>query len=205
MAHLRPPLPAPLRARIREAFRIPLASYLRRVLEARPLRRRASGGVRHRPESAGANRQDLHRHAVRGEDPECGRGSTPFNREQRDPLHGPNPCVAPIEHGPFYAVKVLLGSFGTFAGLKTIRCAQVLRPEDDPIRGLYAVGTDMVQRHGWLLSFGRHQPRSGNDIRVRRRVACRRGDSGRERLDPMRLSPAGTSKVPGLRSLVPPA
>ena len=46
-------------------------------------------------------------HARRGEDPEFGRGSTPYNRKQGDPLHGPNPCVAPIEHGPFYAVKVL--------------------------------------------------------------------------------------------------
>jgi succinate dehydrogenase/fumarate reductase flavoprotein subunit len=65
-------------------------------------------------------------HARRGEDPQFGRGSTPYNCKQGDPLHGPNPCVAPIEHGPFYAVKVLPGSFGTFAGLKTNGFAQVL-------------------------------------------------------------------------------
>jgi succinate dehydrogenase/fumarate reductase flavoprotein subunit len=85
------------------------------------------------------------KHARRGEDPEFGRGSTPYNRKQGDPQHeGPNPCIAPIEQGPFYAVKVLPGSFGTFAGLKTNGAAQVLDRSDRPIAGLYAVGTDMA-------------------------------------------------------------
>jgi succinate dehydrogenase/fumarate reductase flavoprotein subunit len=83
-------------------------------------------------------------HARRGEDPEFGRGSTAFNRKGGDPLHEPNPCVAPIEHGPFYAVKVLPGCFGTFAGLKTNGFAQVLGRDDRPVAGLYAVGTDMA-------------------------------------------------------------
>jgi hypothetical protein len=34
--------------------------------------------------------------------------------------------VTAIERGPFYAVKVVPGSFGTFAGLKTDRSARVL-------------------------------------------------------------------------------
>jgi succinate dehydrogenase/fumarate reductase flavoprotein subunit len=93
-------------------------------------------------------------HARRGEDPEFGRGSTPYNRKQGDPLHSPNPCVAPIEHGPFYAVKVLPGSFGTFAGLKTNGFAQVLGPEDRPIAGLYAVGTDMASVMGGFYPSG---------------------------------------------------
>jgi succinate dehydrogenase/fumarate reductase flavoprotein subunit len=45
-------------------------------------------------------------HARHGDDPQFGRGSTPYNRKQGDPLQQPNPCVAPIEQGPFYAVKV---------------------------------------------------------------------------------------------------
>jgi succinate dehydrogenase/fumarate reductase flavoprotein subunit len=97
-------------------------------------------------------------HARRGEDPQFGRGSTPYNRKQGDPLHGPNPCVAPIEHGPFYAVKVLPGSFGTFAGLKTNGFAQVLGPEDKPIAGLYAVGTDMAS------VMGGHYPSGGINL-----------------------------------------
>lgn len=92
--------------------------------------------------------------ARRGEDPEFGRGSTPYNRKMGDPLHGPNPCVSPIEHGPFYAVKVQPGSFGTFAGLKTNACAQVLGRDDRPIEGLYAVGTDMASVMGGYYPSG---------------------------------------------------
>jgi succinate dehydrogenase/fumarate reductase flavoprotein subunit len=93
-------------------------------------------------------------HARHGEDPEFGRGSTPFNRKGGDPLQQPNPCVAPIEHGPFYAVKVLPGSFGTFAGLKTNGFAQVLDHTDKPITGLYAVGTDMASVMGGFYPSG---------------------------------------------------
>jgi succinate dehydrogenase/fumarate reductase flavoprotein subunit len=93
-------------------------------------------------------------HAQRGEDPAFGRGSTPYNRKQGDALHGLNPCVAPIAHGPFYAVKVQPGSFGTFAGLKTNGHAQVLDAADRPIAGLYAVGTDMASVMGGFYPSG---------------------------------------------------
>ena len=92
--------------------------------------------------------------ARQGRDPEFGRGSTPYNRKQGDPLHSPNPCVAPIDRGPFYAVKVLPGSFGTFAGLKTNGFAQVLGRDDRPIAGLYAVGTDMASVLGGFYPSG---------------------------------------------------
>jgi succinate dehydrogenase/fumarate reductase flavoprotein subunit len=92
--------------------------------------------------------------ARRGQDPQFGRGSTPYNRKQGDPLHGPNPCVAALERGPFYAVKVLPGSFGTFAGLKTNGCAQVLGADDAPIEGLYAAGTDMASVMGGFYPSG---------------------------------------------------
>ncbi|TDX27635.1 succinate dehydrogenase/fumarate reductase flavoprotein subunit [Modicisalibacter xianhensis] len=82
-------------------------------------------------------------HARQGEDPAFGRGSTPYNRKQGDPAHRPNPCVAPLDEGPFYAVKVVPGSFATFAGLKTNHHAQVLDAANIPIPGLYAAGTDM--------------------------------------------------------------
>ena len=69
-------------------------------------------------------------------------------------MHEPNPCVAPIEHGPFYAVKVQPGSFGTFAGLKTNGFAQVLGRDDRPIAGLYAAGTDMASVMGGFYPSG---------------------------------------------------
>lgn len=78
-----------------------------------------------------------------GEDPEFQRGETAYNRIQGDRDHQPNPCNAPIEHAPFYAVKVVPGSLGTFAALATDEDAQVLDDTGDPIGGLYAVGNDM--------------------------------------------------------------
>jgi succinate dehydrogenase/fumarate reductase flavoprotein subunit len=87
-------------------------------------------------------------HARRGEDPQFKRGSTAFNRRGGDPAQQPNPCVAPIEQGPFYAVKVLPGCFGTFAGLMTNDAAQVVDAAAAPIPGLYAAGADMASVMG---------------------------------------------------------
>jgi succinate dehydrogenase/fumarate reductase flavoprotein subunit len=97
---------------------------------------------------------DYNRHAQTGQDPQFGRGSTPYNRKQGDPRHKPNPCVAPISKGPFYAVKVEPGCFGTFAGLKTNEHAQVLNADGQAIKGLYAAGTDMASIMGGYYPAG---------------------------------------------------
>ena len=101
---------------------------------------------------------DYNRHAHHGEDPQFGRGSTPYNRKQGDALQQPNPCVAAIEQGPFYAVKVQPGCFGTFAGLKVNQHAQVLDSSGQPIGGLYAAGADMAS------IMGGHYPAGGINI-----------------------------------------
>lgn len=80
--------------------------------------------------------------AVRGEDPAFQRGRTSFNRYLADPDNQPNPCVAPIATGPFYAVKVVMGDLGTFDGLRTGVTGEVLRADGSQIEGLYAVGND---------------------------------------------------------------
>jgi succinate dehydrogenase/fumarate reductase flavoprotein subunit len=82
-------------------------------------------------------------HAVDGNDPEFHRGETAYNRMQGDPAHAPNVCVAPIVQGPFYAVRIVPGSLGTFSGLRTDAYARVLDARLKPIEGLYAVGNDM--------------------------------------------------------------
>lgn len=87
--------------------------------------------------------ETFNRHAAQGEDPEFHRGTTPYQRVQGDPDHKPNPCIAPIEHGPFYAVKVVPGSLGTFAGIETDSRARVLDADGIPVPGLFAVGNDM--------------------------------------------------------------
>ena len=92
--------------------------------------------------------KDFNVGAVKGEDPAFGRGRTCFNRYLADPAHQPNPCVAPVQHGPFYAVKVIMGDLGTFDGVRTSVVGEVLRRDGAPIAGLYAVGNDRASLMG---------------------------------------------------------
>lgn len=80
--------------------------------------------------------------AVHGEDRQFGRGTTSFNRYLADPQHRPNPCVAPLHKGPFYAVKAYVGDLGTFDGIATDVHGRVLDVAGEPLAGLYAVGND---------------------------------------------------------------
>lgn len=84
------------------------------------------------------------RHASDGRDPLYGRGEIPFNRAGGDPASSPNPCVAPVGKAPFYAVRIVPGSLGTFKGIKTDSAARVLDDAGAPIAGLFAVGADMA-------------------------------------------------------------
>ncbi|WP_233849148.1 FAD-dependent oxidoreductase [Paraburkholderia sp. HD33-4] len=86
--------------------------------------------------------------AVRGEDREFGRGTTSFNRYLADPEHKPNPCVAPIGDGPYYALKVVMGDLGTFDGITTNVTGEVLDAKGTPIAGLFAVGNDRASVMG---------------------------------------------------------
>lgn len=86
--------------------------------------------------------------AREGRDPAFGRGATPYERLQGDPAVTPNPCVAPVEGAPFYAVRVLPGSFGTFTGLRTDGRARVLDAAGAPIPGLHAAGADAASVMG---------------------------------------------------------
>ena len=92
--------------------------------------------------------KDFNVGAVHGEDPAFGRGRTSFNRYLADPAHQPNPCVAPVQTGPFYAVKVIMGDLGTFDGVRTAVTGDVLRRDGSPIAGLYAVGNDRASVMG---------------------------------------------------------
>lgn len=83
-------------------------------------------------------------HASQGKDPEFGRGSNAYQRHLGDADQTPNPCVAPIQTGPFYAVKVWPADLGMSAGIVTDDHARVLGPDDAPIPGLYACGNDMA-------------------------------------------------------------
>lgn len=103
--------------------------------------------------------QEFNRGAESGVDPQFGRGASVFNRNSGDRDNPwPNPSLAPLRKGPFYAVKVVPGSFGTFAGLVTDAQSRVLDAADRPIGGLFAVGTDRSS------ALGGHYPSGGINI-----------------------------------------
>ena len=88
-----------------------------------------------------------------GKDHDFDKGETPYNRIQGDAINATrrglrNPCMGPIERGPFYAVKVVMGSLGTFAGLRVNDQAQVINAQGQAIPGLYAGGNDLSSMMG---------------------------------------------------------
>ncbi|OAV51170.1 FAD-binding protein [Enteractinococcus helveticum] len=78
--------------------------------------------------------------ARRGVDTEFGRGSSEQDRHLGDASVKPNPCLAPLETGPYYAVPLRAGTLGTSGGLATNHDGQVLDRNQQPIEGLYAAG-----------------------------------------------------------------
>ncbi|CAH0258227.1 3-oxosteroid 1-dehydrogenase [Arthrobacter sp. Bi83] len=97
-------------------------------------------------------------HARSGVDPDFGRGETAFNRYGGDAGNQPNPTLGPIEKGPFYAVRVVPGSFGTFAGLDTDGLGRALNNDGEPIDGLYVAGNDQAN------VMGGHYPAGGINL-----------------------------------------
>src|SRR5260370_6052846 len=86
--------------------------------------------------------------AADGQDPAFGKGSRAYNRFQGDALHGPNPCIAPIERGPFYAIKMVIVDLRTYARIETDANARALDANDRAIEGLYSAGNDMTSIMG---------------------------------------------------------
>jgi succinate dehydrogenase/fumarate reductase flavoprotein subunit len=84
------------------------------------------------------------RFAQAGDDPDFGKGSTEFDRNNGDPAHAPNPCLGPIATPPFYAMAVYPSTLGSSYGLKTDADARVLKADGTPIAGLHACGADMA-------------------------------------------------------------
>lgn len=79
--------------------------------------------------------------AAKGEDPDFGRGESAYDKywgDDENPF--PNPSLAPLQTGPFYAMEVVNGAFGTNGGVATDGRARVLDVDNRPIEGLYAAG-----------------------------------------------------------------
>ena len=90
----------------------------------------------------------FNRDAATGTDSKFAKGSTAYNRYQGDALVKPNPCMAPIERGPFYAIQLVIGEIGTFAGLASDVHCRVLTKDRRVVPGLYAVGNDAASVMG---------------------------------------------------------
>lgn len=104
--------------------------------------------------SLAATVERYNREARLGRDPEFGRGETLYNRVGGDAAQMPNPCVAPIDRAPFYAVRVIPGCLGTFAGLRCDANGRVLDHEGRSIPGLFACGNDMASVMGGYYPSG---------------------------------------------------
>lgn len=78
--------------------------------------------------------------AITGVDSEFGRGDTEQDRHLGDAGNLPNPCLAALETGPYYAVPLHAGMLGTSGGLVTNQYGQVLDFKRQPLPGLYAAG-----------------------------------------------------------------
>lgn len=130
-------------------FPIPMGTYLRKgyLLRGRTLAELAERcGI----DAAGLQEtvEQFNQYARDGRDPEFNRGGRTYDLYQGDNEVQPNSCLAPLEQGPFYAVRLYVGEIGTFAGLKVDAQARVINTEGQPIEGLYAVGNDQVSVFG---------------------------------------------------------
>jgi 3-oxosteroid 1-dehydrogenase len=81
-------------------------------------------------------------HALRGEDPDFGRGTNLSVQKFRgDANHAPNPNLGPVARPPFHGLHLrLLGTGISASGLDTDAFARVRDSAGRPIPGLYATG-----------------------------------------------------------------
>jgi 3-oxosteroid 1-dehydrogenase len=90
----------------------------------------------------------FNQHAAKGEDPDFRRGEAAYDKMYGDPAQAPNPCLRPLDQGPFYALPIYPGDIGTNGGLLTNAKAQVIGADSKPIGGLYAVGNNAASAMG---------------------------------------------------------
>ncbi|NEB00123.1 3-oxosteroid 1-dehydrogenase [Streptomyces sp. SID13726] len=78
--------------------------------------------------------------ALKGDDPDFGRGDSAYDHYYTDPAVLPDSCLAPLWLPPYYAFRIVPGDLGTKGGLVTDARARVLRPDGTVVPGLYAAG-----------------------------------------------------------------
>jgi 3-oxosteroid 1-dehydrogenase len=97
--------------------------------------------------------------AERGVDEDFGRGADGSHERQLlsvfqrypgipGPHEHPNPSLAPLAAGPFYAGRLVLADIGTKGGVVCDEHARVLDADGQPLPGLYACGNTMASMFG---------------------------------------------------------
>ncbi len=100
----------------------------------------------------------FNRFARSGVDGDYGRGNSAYDRYYGDPTVRPNPCLGPLEKGPFTAFRVVIGDLGTKGGVLTDADARALRDDGSVIDGLYSAGNNSAS------VMGRTYPGPGSTI-----------------------------------------
>ena len=96
--------------------------------------------------------------AAAGTDSEFARGASAYDRYYGDPTVEPNPNLRPLDHGPYFAVKMTLSDLGTCGGLRADERGRVLSEDGAVIDGLYAIGNTAAN------AFGNRYPGAGATI-----------------------------------------
>lgn len=100
------------------------------------------------PEALLATLERFNADARVGTDSEFDRGGPFYDRMYGDQRVTPNPTLAPIERGPFYALPIYAGDIGTNGGIVTDDQARVLNAAGQVIEGLYATGNNAASSMG---------------------------------------------------------
>ncbi len=93
-----------------------------------------------------------------GVDEDFNKGGNTYDRYYGDQSVTPNPCMGPLEKGPFYAFPIYPGDIGTKGGIDVDIHGQALTETGAPIQGLYATGNNASS------VMGRTYPGAGSTI-----------------------------------------
>ncbi len=84
----------------------------------------------------------------KGVDEDFGRGARAYDQWLGDPFHGPNPALARINKGPFFAINMIPGDVSTYGGALIDAKSRVIKADGEPILGLYACGVSTASIMG---------------------------------------------------------
>ena len=101
-----------------------------------------AGRIGLEPTALAATMERYNGYTRTGKDLDFGRGTNAYNRQYASAPEYPNANLAPIDDGPFYALKIEPATLGTTVGIMTDGRSRVLDGLSQVIPGLYACGNE---------------------------------------------------------------